>query len=191
MKQMTGKRLGVRIRDHAKAALDAGIRGVFGWVGPELCIPPLMSPDAFEKYVFDLDKPLIDMIHDAGAHVWVHCHGKMRAVLQRFVEMGVDVLNPIEPPPMGDVTMAEAFGIVDGAMGLEGGIETHDLMGAAKEDLRAKIHANLDAGTGRRMILCPSSGYMENVTPSVREIENWLFYVEEGVRYAESLSAMG
>ncbi|MBN1674659.1 MAG: hypothetical protein JXR37_26680 [Kiritimatiellae bacterium] len=177
-----------RIRDHAKAALAAGIRGVFGWVGPELCIPPLMSPAAFETFVFEIDKPLIDLIHDAGGHVWVHCHGKMRPVLRRFVDMGVDVLNPIEPPPMGDITMAEAFGIVDGCMGLEGGIETHDFMIGATTDLCDKIHANLEAGAGKRMILCPSSGYLENVHPTPQEIENWLFYIEEGVRYAESLS---
>jgi hypothetical protein len=52
----------------------------------------------------------------------------MRPVIRRFVDMGVDVLNPIEPPPMGDICMAEAFARVDDRMGLEGGVETHDLI---------------------------------------------------------------
>lgn len=176
-----------RIREHAAAALQAGIRGVFGWVGPELCIPPLMSPQAFDKYVFDIDKPLIDMIHDAGGRVWVHSHGKMTPVLERFVLMGIDVLNPIEPPPMGDVTMEEAFQLVGDRMGLEGNIETHDFMQASNEEIRAKIHDALEAGRGRRLILCPSSGYQENINPTPREIGNWLLYINEGVRYAESM----
>ena len=46
-----------------------------------------------------------------------------------------------------------------------------------------------DIGRGRRLILCPSSGYMENVEPSPQEIDNWLLYIEEGVRYAETMSA--
>jgi uroporphyrinogen-III decarboxylase len=175
------------VRAHVEAALAAGIRGVFGWVGPELCIPPLMPPAAFERYVFAVDKPLVDRIHDAGGRVWVHCHGRMKPVLKRFADMGIDVLNPIEPPPMGDITLPEAFEAVGGRMGLEGNIETHDFMTAPKDVIREKVRAALDAGRGRRFILCPSSGYMENVTPSPREIENWLCYIEEGVRYAEGL----
>jgi uroporphyrinogen-III decarboxylase len=112
----------------------------------------------------------------------------MSPVLRRFVEMGVDLLNPLEPPPMGDVTMAEAFAITGDRMGLEGNIETHDLMTGTPDLLRPKIHATLDAGRGRRLILCPSSGYLESVEPSKQEIENWLFYIEEGIRYAEEIA---
>ena len=177
-----------RLRDHAQAALDAGIRGVFGWVGPELCIPPLMSPAAFDRYVLALDQPLIERIHAAGGRVWVHCHGRMDAVLERFVEMGVDVLNPLEPPPMGDLTMDQAFARVGDRMGLEGNLETHDLMTADTATLTARIHATLEAGRGRRLILCPSSGDQENVEPSPPDIANWLHYIDEGVRYAEQLA---
>ncbi len=177
-----------RIHAQAAEALAAGVRGPFAWVGPELCIPPLMSPAAFDRYVTAFDQPLIARIHDAGGWVWVHCHGKMRPVLERFQRMGVDVLNPLEPPPMGDMTMAQAFAIVGDRMGLEGGIETHDLMTGTRERLYEQIHAALDAGRGRCMILGPSSGYMESVTPTPREIENWLFYIAEGIHHAEALA---
>ncbi len=176
-----------RIRDHARRALEAGVRGVFGWVGPELCIPPLMAPADFDRYVAALDRPLIDLIHDAGGRVWVHCHGRMGPVLERFAAMGVDVLNPIEPPPMGDMTLDEAFARVGNRMGLEGNLETHDLMTGTPETLRPRITAALAAGRGRRFILCPSSGYDENVEPSRQEILNWRFYVEESVSLADAM----
>jgi len=179
-----------RVRSHAKAALAAGIRGVFGYVGPELCIPPLVSPQTFERFVFDIDKPLSDLIHDGGGRVWMHCHGRMHSVIERFADEGIDVLNPVEPPPMGDVTMVEAFELVGDRMGLEGNIETHDIITATKEQLRAKIYETLSAGKGRRMILCPCSGYNENPEPTAREIENWLFYIEEGVRVAQEMARM-
>lgn len=182
------KTFAIRLHDHLVAALEAGIRGIFGWVGPELCIPPLMPPTAFEKYVFALDRSLINLIHEAGGNVWVHCHGKMKPVLKRFMDMGVDVLNPIEPPPMGDLMMSEAFDVVGNYMGLEGNIETHDFMVAPNEELLKKIHETLEAGRGRRLILCPSSGYMENANPTSREISNWLFYVTEAVGYAEAMA---
>ena len=177
-----------RLLDVARAALAAGIRATYAWVGPEVCTPPLMSPAAFEKYVFEFDKPLIDLIHNGGGHIWVHCHGKMRPVLRRFVDMGVDVLNPIEPPPMGDVTMAEAFDMVGDRMALEGGLETHDFLTGSPESLRQKIREVLEAGRGRRMILGPSSGYMDNCEPTEREIRNWLLYVNEAVDCADAMA---
>ena len=175
-----------RITEEVKRVFASGLKPVFSWTGPELCIPPLMPPAAFERYVAAFDAPLIELIHDGGGFVWVHCHGKMRPVIRRFVEMGVDVLNPIEPPPMGDLTLGEAFALAGDDMALEGNIETHDLMTAHPELLRAKIHDAVDSGRGRRHILCPSSGYVENPDPTERYIGNLLLYIDEGIRYAGS-----
>ncbi|OGV64232.1 MAG: hypothetical protein A3K19_00290 [Lentisphaerae bacterium RIFOXYB12_FULL_65_16] len=175
-----------RIRDHAKLALGSGLKVVYGWVGPELCIPPLMSPTDFDEFVGAVDKPLIDMIHEGGGYVWVHCHGKMGPVLERFVAMGVDVLNPIEPPPMGDLTLPEAFARVGTRMGLEGNIESHDLMSATPEHIRGLVEQAVSAGRGHRHILCQSSGYMEWPFPEERMIQNCLTYIREGVRCAEA-----
>ena len=60
-------------------------------------------------------------------------------------------------------------------------------MVSSRESMRERIVRNLDAGRGRRFILCPSSGYQESVTPSPGEIENWLLYITEAVRYAEGM----
>ncbi|MCP4642311.1 MAG: hypothetical protein GY851_17835 [bacterium] len=177
-----------RIEAHIHATVDTGLRPVFGWVGPELCIPPLMGPADFDRYVGAFDKPLIDLIHEEGCYVWVHSHGKMGPVLERFADMGVDVLNPIEPPPMGDLTLPEAFERVGGRMGLEGNIETHDIMTSPPDELRSQIREALEAGKGRRFILCPSSGYMEDPEPTERFIENLMVYVQDGVRMAESMA---
>lgn len=175
-----------RVHAHARAALAAGIRGVYGWVGPELCIPPLLSLRHFDRYCDAFDRPLIATIHEGGGRVWVHCHGKMRGVIERFADQGVDVLNPIEPPPMGDLELPEAFAIVGERMGLEGNLETHDLMTATPEVLRAKLAAAVEAGRGRRFILCPSSGFNENPEPGPTELRNWRLFIEEGLRLLES-----
>ena len=173
-----------RLRAYVLRIFDSGLRPLFGWVGPELFIPPLLSPDGFETFVYEMDKPLIDLIHEGGGYVWVHCHGKMGPVLERFVRMGVDVLNPIEPPPMGDVTLGQAFEIVGDRMALEGNIETHDMMTAEPEELRAKMRQCFAAAGGdKRFILCPSSGFDEDAEPSERLLQNLMLYV---VSVAES-----
>ncbi len=40
-----------------------------------------------------------ELVHEAGGRVHVHSHGSVKGVFQGFVDMGVDVLHPIEPTP--------------------------------------------------------------------------------------------
>jgi uroporphyrinogen-III decarboxylase len=96
-----------RIREHARAIMETGINAPFQWVGPEVFIPPLMGYSDFEEFVFNIDKPLCDDIHNGGSYVWVHCHGKVARLIDRFIEMGVDILNPLEPPKNGDIDLKE------------------------------------------------------------------------------------
>ncbi len=68
----------------------AGVRLGYGQGANHCC------NSAFDTYVAAFDRQLVEAIHDAGGRVWVHCHGKMRPVIERFADMGVDVLNPTE-----------------------------------------------------------------------------------------------
>lgn len=172
-----------RIRFEAERVLNAGYAPIFGWVGPEVCIPPLMSPSAFETYVMKYDKPLCDLIHGYGGHVWVHCHGQVGAMMERFIQMGVDVLNPLEPPPMGNVLLSELAAKYGNAIGFEGNIETHDLWTASAGHMEELVVAAVADGSGSgRFILCPSAGFMEFPNPTDRYIENLMIYLRVGYR---------
>ena len=57
-----------------------------------------MSPRDFDDIVYTPDKKLCDLIHNHGGYVWVHSHGKVVSFMDAFIDMGVDVLNPPEPP---------------------------------------------------------------------------------------------
>jgi hypothetical protein len=172
-----------RLRNHVKSAVDAGIRGIFSWVGPEVIIPPLMGPDDFEDFVYNYDKPLCDLIHDAGGYTWLHVHGKVYNFIERFISMGIDVLNPLEPPKNGDVhlpTLVKKFG---NRMGWEGNIEIQEILQAEPEKLVKLIHECVEAGApSGRFILCPSAGYMEYPFPEPVYIRNLLLYIEEGYK---------
>ena len=182
-----------RLRRHVESALDAGLRErgkregfVMGWVGPELLIPPLLSFKDFDEFCFDVDKPLIDLIHDAGGHVWIHSHGRMSRLINRFAEMGCDTLNPIEPPPMGDIILEDAFKEANGRVSLEGNIEIHEILQASESRLKDLIDEAVAIGARYgRFILCPSTGYMEVPQPSSTMIRNLLTYVNFGLQCAE------
>ena len=173
-----------RLQAHIKALADAGIVHtsdllVFSWVGPELFIPPLLSPLEFDRFCFKPDKQLIDMIHDMGGYTWVHCHGKVRNFIDRFARMGCDMLNPIEPPPMGDVSLREAFDIADGRMALEGNIEIGEIMRSPRERIRELVDRALDE-CDERFVLGLSTGYMEVPIPPHCMIDNELEFLTYG-----------
>jgi uroporphyrinogen-III decarboxylase len=166
--------------------LDHGLGPLFGWVGPELCIPPLASPADFDDFVTRYDGPLIDTIHDAGGLVWIHCHGDMDPVLERFVAMGVDCLNPIEPPPIGRLTLADAKRRVAGRMTLEGGIEVGDFELCSAEEVRAKTATAMEMGKpGGRFILCPSSSHDHWPDMPDDIAQNYRVFVETALAMAE------
>ncbi len=170
-----------RLFDHARAILDAGITAPFSWVGPELFIPPLMGPKDFDDFVYNFDKPLCDLIHDRGGYVWVHCHGKTGKFIDRFTDMGVDILNPLEPPKNGDIFLSETVGKHGRQIGLEGNIEIQELLQATPERVKMLIDECVEAGSrSGRFILCPSAGYMEYPFPEPKYIENLLVYLRHG-----------
>ena len=174
----------IRTRDFLKQQLAAGVGPLFGYVGPELCIPPLQSPQDFREFVVEYDRRLIDLIHDAGGICWVHGHGKMGPVLEMFVEMGCDALNPIEPPPMGDVTLAQAKARVGDRMALEGNIQQGDLYRVRPERIEELVRTAIrEAGPGGGFVLCPTSSPWQSASVDQTVIDNYTALVEAGLKY--------
>ena len=143
----------------------------------------MASPRDFDEFVFDYDKRIIDLIHNAGKLAWIHCHGDMDPVLERFIDMGLDCLNPIEPPPVGRLTLAQAKERVAGRMCLEGGVQDGDFdLRTPTEMVRITEQAVLQGKPGGGFILCPTSSPTTWVTQSERHIQNYRAFVETGIR---------
>jgi hypothetical protein len=47
------------------------------------------------------------LLHDRGAKVRLHCHGKIARVLDMILATGCDGTDPCEPPPDGDIELDE------------------------------------------------------------------------------------
>ena len=175
-----------RIENLTKHYLAHDIGDCYGWVGPELCIPPLASPKDFREFVFNYDKRIIDLIHDAGKLVWVHCHGDMNPVLEDFVEMGVNCLNPIEPPPVGSLTLADAKKRIAGRMSLDGGVQDGDFHTLEPREMVQVVEETVSMGKpGGCFILSPTSS--PTTTPVLGEkiIANYRAFVKTAMQLAK------
>ena len=79
------------------------------------------------------------LIRSHGCFVYVHCHGALDAVLERFADMGVNVLHPIEAPPLGDITLAEAKRRIGDRVCLERNIQIGDVMTLSQKEIVAQV----------------------------------------------------
>jgi len=166
-----------------KYYLSLNIGDAYGWGGPELCIPPLASIEAFREFELSYDKKLIDLIHNRGKLVWVHSHGDMSMVLRDFIDAGVDCLNPIEPPPVSKITLAEALKICRGKMALDGGIEDGEFDVLEPDKMKIIVERTVSQISAKdSFILCPTSTPGTSAGLSPRRIENYKQFIETAVK---------
>ncbi|MEW6251870.1 MAG: uroporphyrinogen decarboxylase family protein, partial [Planctomycetota bacterium] len=138
--------------------------------GPEYCGPPLMNPRRFfTRYVVEPDRALTELIHATGNFSVIHCHGRLRDLLDHFVEIGADALEPIEtlPMPTADVTLAEVKQRIGHRLCLMGAVQARTLECGSPDDMRREVQAALrDAGPGGGFIVLPTSApFMTPLTP--------------------------
>ena len=81
----------------------------------------LMSPHCWRTMIAPGEQKEYDLIHAAGADVWVHSCGDIRKILPELSHMGVDALNPIQPECMDIYELKEKYG---GKIAFWGGIST-------------------------------------------------------------------
>jgi uroporphyrinogen-III decarboxylase len=163
-----------------EAAAKAAPGRLWRICGPEYASPPYLPPALFREYVVRYTKPMVEMIQRHGGYVRLHSHGRLRDILDDIAGMGCDGLDPIEPPPQGDVPLREVRERHGRQMVLFGNLEASDLVNLPPEQFAAKIRQALDegtAGTGRGFVLQPSACPCGRVI-SPRVLRNYELMVE-------------
>jgi len=141
-------------------ALDGRVvRPAFLSAALEMLTPPWLGRDGFEEFVFPYDKRVNDAIHAIGGRHRAHCHGNSGQYLDRFAEMGIDAIEPLEPPPYGDNDLARAKREVSGRMLLSGNIPSQNFLRMSEADIRQAVKEAIQAGApGGGFTLCCTGG---------------------------------
>ena len=58
---------------------------------------PIISIDMFDDFIAPYLKELTDHIHNLGAYAMFHSCGMIFPFIERFIEIGIDILDPIQP----------------------------------------------------------------------------------------------
>ena len=62
---------------------------------------PTMSPETFDNFFRPRLKKFYDLGHEFGAKAMMHCCGSSRLLQPRLIEMGLDILDAVQPEPVG------------------------------------------------------------------------------------------
>jgi hypothetical protein len=140
--------------------------------GPEYATEPYLPPYLFKEYVVRYTGPMVETIHKYGGFARIHCHGRIRAVLDYIVEMGAAALDPIEPPPHGDVELEYVRHKYGDKLVLFGNLEVSDIENMEPAKFTKVVKKALKDGTrgkGKGFVLMPSSApNVRKITPRIR-----------------------
>lgn len=134
-------------------ALGAGVDYIlFGGSGTIT----LASPELARKYALPALSRFSRMARDAGVPTMLHSCGKGRILADLLGDdTDIGMLNPLEPPPMGDVDLAELKRAWAHRFAFMGNLHTTEIMlhGAPELVRQESLKAMRDAGEGGGFIL--------------------------------------
>jgi hypothetical protein len=149
--------------------------------GPEFITEPFLPPTLFNDYVVKYTKPMVKQIKKYGGFVRIHSHGCIKNILDYIINMEADAIDPIEPPPHGDVELKYVRRKYGRHLVLFGNIEIADIENMPCDMFRRVVKQTIADGTsgeGRGFVLMPSaSPYGRNI--SERTLRNYRIMVEE------------
>ncbi|MBN2271657.1 MAG: hypothetical protein JXN61_13645 [Sedimentisphaerales bacterium] len=153
--------------------------------GPEFATEPYLPLHLFDEYVVRYTAPMVRMIKNNGGFARIHVHGRIRNVLRSIIRMGADAIDPIEPPPQGDVELAYVRSEYGKDLVLFGNIEIADIENTEPNDFEKMVRQVLKDGTcgqGRGFVLMPTASPIGGKVAD-RTMKNY----ETIVRIVESL----
>jgi len=148
--------------------------------GPEYASEPYLPPHLFRAYVVPYDKPMVASIQRYGGFARIHCHGRLKAILDHIITTGCTGLDPIEPPPQGDVKLSYVRERYGRQMTLFGNLEASDIENLEPPAFEKKIMQAIREGTagqGRGFVLMPSASPYGRIL-SARSLANYEKMIE-------------
>jgi uroporphyrinogen decarboxylase len=140
------------------------------------------SPALFHQLFTPVLREHAAIVHRYGGIYHAYDDGKMKKTLSEFVDAGVDVVETLTPPPVGDVDLREAKRLYGERICLKGYI---DLLYVVKmgtpEDVERAVRETLEIGM-------PGSGFILGSSDSFRDgtpVENIRAYFRTALKHGQ------
>ncbi|MCL2775583.1 MAG: hypothetical protein FWD71_19895 [Oscillospiraceae bacterium] len=126
--------------------------------GAEYVTPPYLPPSCFEKFEYPYLCDIVGLLHKYGAKARIHCHGKIRHVLDMIIATGADAIDPCEAPPDGDITLSEIKEKTAGKLCIFGNLQLKLLECGSTDEVREYVkNCMLSAKEGGGYVIMPTA----------------------------------
>lgn len=117
----------------------------------------ILSPASFDRLFADRKKEFFDIVHSYGARVSHHCCGSSRELIPRFIELGMDALQTIQPRADG-MDPYELKREFSGRIVLHGAVDVQGwLQAATLSEIEQEVNNLVDeVGKDGGFIIAPS-----------------------------------
>lgn len=155
------------------------------WVGDDVGMQStlMMSRELYRKWLKPRMKQVIDSAKSVNKDIKIMYHscGYIYPLIEDLIEIGVDILNPIQPECMDFAVIHKEFG---DRLSFHGTIGTQSVLPLGSiEDVKSAVKRNLDiAGSKGGLICCPTH-LLEPDVP----IENIIAYIDACKEYKNNV----
>lgn len=124
-------------------------------LGGSVASMSVVSPDLYRRYALPWLRRVTELAHGYGVLTGVHMCGRSKAALPILAESGIDLLEPLESPPGGDVLLAEVKKQYGDRFVIKGNVNTFQTLAkGTPDDVVAEARKVIaDAGEGGGLIL--------------------------------------
>lgn len=122
----------------------------------------MINPDIWRRFIRPRIARIAERIHQGGKHVYIHSCGHITEVIPDLIDIGVDMLQPIQPEAMNIFELKKEFGR---DICLVGGISTQNTLPfGTPQDVRDEVSKCLDImADGGGYIMAPAKAIMSGV----------------------------
>jgi len=138
----------------------------------------LISYDMWKEYIAPGEKQMYDLIRENGKDVWIHSCGNIEKIIPDLIELGVSVLNPIQPECMDIYKIKERYG---NDLTFWGGISTQrTLPNGTPQEVAAETRTVIEA-------MRKGGGYITSSSQEIQDdvpFENLCALIDTAKEYA-------
>ena len=126
----------------------------------------MISVEDWKELFYDNYKKLIDLAHSYGLIVMVHSCGSVEPLIPFFIELGVDILDPVQVTA-SDMSSGHLGKKYSKNIYFHGAVDTQNILPYGNTDEVRKHARNLieDFNKSGTYIICPSNNFMSGTPP--------------------------
>ena len=121
---------------------ELGLDGIFTSDDLGTQTSTFFSPQIFDEFFAPFYRDVIERAHQLGMHFWLHTCGNVESLIPRFIDLGVDVLHPIQKYTMDERAIARRYG---GQIAIWSGFDVQRIIPyGTPEDVRREVRYLMD-----------------------------------------------